>query len=137
MARSVNYISDLKYKEFDLKKGQFIFLTRICENPNINFVDLANMLKVDKTTAIKAVNKLISSGYVDRETNLVDKRSSNLTPTKKAFEVYNYIIQEENRQINLCLNNLDDEEKELAIKLINIMSRNLEQEWLNIKNKEK
>lgn len=135
LSRAINYISDVKYKEFDLQKGQFIFLTRICENPKINFVDLANMLKVDKTTAIKAVNKLISLGYVNKETDLVDKRASNLTPTKKAFEVYNYIIREENRQINICLNKFSEDEKNLIKNLVKVMSQNIEDEWANIKNK--
>lgn len=135
LSRSINYISDVKYKEFDLQKGQFIFLTRICENPKINFVDLANKLKVDKTTAIKAVNKLISLGYVNKETDPMDKRASNLTATEKGFEVYDYIITEENRQINICLNKLNEEEKDLVKNLVKKMSQSVEEEWSNIKDK--
>lgn len=133
LSRAINYISDVKYKEFGLQKGQFIFLTRICENPRINFIDLANMLKVDKTTAIKAVNKLIDLGYVNKEADKLDKRASNLISTEKGFEIYNYIIEEENRQINICLNKFNEEEKILIKKLVKEMSKNVEEEWSNIK----
>ena len=34
-----------------------MFLTRVCENPGINFVDLSNMIKVDKTKTTKVVKK--------------------------------------------------------------------------------
>lgn len=135
LSRSIQYVSDVKYKDFDLQKGQFIFLTRICENPRINFVDLANILKVDKTTAIKAVNKLISLGYINKETDSLDKRASNLIPTDKAFEIYDCIIEEENRQINICLENFNEDEKKLIKKFVKEMSINAEEEWIKIKNK--
>lgn len=114
-----------------------MFLTRICENPKINFVDLANMIKVDKTTAIKAVNKLINSGYVNKETDPLDKRSSNLTPTEKALELYNNIIEEENRQINICLSKFSKDEKHLVENLVRVMSKNIEEELSKIKHKGK
>ncbi|MDC9507572.1 MarR family winged helix-turn-helix transcriptional regulator, partial [Clostridioides difficile] len=74
LSRAIHSISDIKYKELKLQKGQFTFLTRICENPGINFVDLSNMLKVDKTTTTKAVQKLIEAGYVDKRQDETDKR---------------------------------------------------------------
>lgn len=46
--RSINSKADSKYKQFNLQKGQYMFITRVCENPGINFMDLSNMLKVDK-----------------------------------------------------------------------------------------
>ena len=66
LSRAINSTSDWKYKQFDLKKGQYLFITRICKNPGINFVELSNMLKVDKTTTTKAVQKLIELGYIKR-----------------------------------------------------------------------
>lgn len=45
LSRAINSTADWKYKQFDLKKGQYLFITRICENPGINFVELSNLLK--------------------------------------------------------------------------------------------
>ncbi|MDU3335856.1 MarR family winged helix-turn-helix transcriptional regulator [Paraclostridium bifermentans] len=135
LSRAINYISDVKYKEFNLQKGQFIFLTRICENHKINFIDLSNMLKVDKTTTTKAVKKLINLGYIYREEDAFDRRSYNLQPTSIGVDIYNNIINEENRQIDVCLNGFNSDEMELALKLIDKMSKNIETDWMKLKGK--
>lgn len=135
LSRAINYISDVKYKEFNLQKGQFIFLTRICENHKINFIDLSNMLKVDKTTTTKAVKKLIDLGYIYREVDAFDRRSYNLLPTSRGVDIYNNIINEENRQIDVCLDGFNSDERELALKLIDKMSKNIETDWVKLKGK--
>ena len=110
-----------------------MFLTRICENPGINFVDLSNMLKVDKTTTTKAVKKLIEIGYLNKEQDESDKREYNLTPTKKTLEIYEFLIEEENKQIEICFKGFSEEEKQMANKLIKRMSENIEEYWLDEK----
>lgn len=133
LSRAIHSISDIKYKELKLQKGQFTFLTRICENPGINFVDLSNMLKVDKTTTTKAVQKLIEAGYVDKRQDETDKRVYKLFPTEKSLEVYNLIIKEENRNIEVCLGGFTKEEKIVINKLVKRMSKNIEEDWKNKK----
>jgi DNA-binding MarR family transcriptional regulator len=133
LSRSVHYISDIKYKELKLQKGQFTFLTRICENPGINFIDLSNMLKVDKATTTKAVQKLVEASYIEKRRDEQDKRGYNLNPTNKALEVYNLIIEEENKNINICFKNFTEDDKKSINKLITKMSKNIENEWIKIK----
>lgn len=133
LSRTVHYISDIKYKELKLQKGQFTFLTRICENPGINFIDLSNMLKVDKATTTKAVQRLIEASYIEKKRDEKDKRGYNLNPTNKALEVYNLIIEEENKNINTCLKNFTEDDKNSINKLITKMSENIENEWVRIK----
>jgi DNA-binding MarR family transcriptional regulator len=67
LSRTINSRSDFKYKQLGLQKGQYMFLTRVCENPKINLVDLSNMLKVDKATTTKAIKKLIDIGYINKK----------------------------------------------------------------------
>ena len=66
LARTIHYLHDLHFKELALQRGQFIFLTRICENTGINQNDLSLLLKVDKSTTAKAVQKLTAAGYINR-----------------------------------------------------------------------
>lgn len=108
-------------------------MTRICENPGINLVELSNMLKVDKATTTKAIQKLIKAGYVDKKQDKFDKRGYNLTPTNKSLEVYELIIEEENRSIEICFDNFTDEEKQVVTKLLEKMSKNVENEWFKVK----
>ncbi|MDB0438695.1 MarR family winged helix-turn-helix transcriptional regulator [Clostridioides difficile] len=133
LSRAVNSINDMKYKELKLQKGQFTFLTRICENPGINLVELSNVLKVDKATTTKAIQKLIKAGYVDKKQDEFDKRGYNLTPTNKSLEVYELIIEEENRSIEICFNKFTDEEKQTANNIIEKMRKNIEEEWFKVK----
>lgn len=133
--RATNSRSDVKYKDYNLQKGQYMFLTRICENPGINFIDLSNMLKVDKTTTTKAVQKLIEIGYVEKTQDDVDKRGYKLTATDKALGVYQSIIAEETRQIDICFKDFTKEEKEMAEKILKRMSQNIEEYWNEIKIK--
>ena len=135
LSRSINSKADIKYKQFNLQKGQYMFLTRVCENPGINFVNLSNILKVDKTTTTKAVKKLIDIGYLDKQQDTRDKREYKLTPTKKALEIYEFIIEEESKQLKICFKDFSEEEKQMATKLIKRMSENIEEYWLDIKNK--
>lgn len=134
LSRAINSTADWKYKKFDLKKGQYLFITRICENPGINFIELSNMLKVDKTTTTKAVQKLIELGYINKEQDERDKRGYKLTPTEKAWEVYNFIIQEESKQLKISFEGFSQEEKEMATELLKRMSENIEEYWHEYKN---
>lgn len=133
LSRCIHYISDLKFKELNLQKGQFTFLTRICENPGINQIDLSNILKVDKTTTTKAIQKLIDAGYIYKEKDEIDKRMWRLYPKEKALEAYEFIIDEENRNIGVCFDKFNEEEKEMVYKLVRKMSKNIESDWKEVK----
>lgn len=134
LARCITSISDIKFKELDLQKGQFIFLTRVCEKPGINQIDLSNLLKVDKTTTTKAIQKLIQAGYINKKRDAIDKRMWRLYPEQRALEAYEAIIQEENRCIELCFNDFSSEEKKLVFNLVERMRKNIENNWKKIKS---
>jgi DNA-binding MarR family transcriptional regulator len=133
LARCIQSISDIKYREIRLQRGQFIFLTRICECPGINLIELSNILKVDKATTTKAIQKLMEENYVLRERNSSDKRMWHLFPSSVAQEIYPYIIQEENRNIEICFNGFSPEEKDTVYQLLRKMRGNIEQDWKELK----
>lgn len=134
LARSIQSISDIKFKEISLQRGQFIFLTRVCENPGINQIDLSNLLKVDKATTTKAIQKLIAEGYIAKERDKKDKRMWRLLPTAKAQSVYPIIIDEENRNIAVCFSGFAENEKQIVFNLVKKMRENIEEEWKKFKN---
>jgi DNA-binding MarR family transcriptional regulator len=129
LSRCIHSIVDMKYKKSNLQRGQFIFLTRVCENPGIQLVALTQLCKVDKGTTTKAVNKLIQAGYVTKLRDTMDRRAWNLFPTHQAHIVYENMIAEENRAIGICLSGLDDVEQKTALRLVAHMSRNIEKDW--------
>ena len=61
IARALDSISNIEFKEVDLTRGQYLYLVRICENPGIIQEKLAEMIKVDRTTTARAIKKLESN----------------------------------------------------------------------------
>lgn len=136
LARSIQSTSDVKFKEINLQRGQFVFLTRVYENPGINQIDLSNLIKVDKTTTTKAIQKLIDEGYVVKERDGKDGRMWRLYATDKANRVYPIIIDEENRNIAVCFCDFDENEKQRVYDLVRRMRKNVEEDWKILKNLE-
>ena len=133
LGRCIQSISDIKFRAIQLQRGQFTFLTRICENSGINLVELSDMLKVDKATTTKAIQKLIEEGYVLKERSNHDKRMWHLFPSAKAQQHYPYIIEEENWNIDSCCEGFSCEEKVLVYQLLKRMRENIEQDWKQLK----
>lgn len=126
MSRIVASKSDIKFKKYDLQKGQHIYVVRICEHPGLNLMELTQMLNVDKSTTTKAVQKLERSGYVIKKHQADNRKSISLFPTEKARVVYESIIEEENVRADLCFQGFSEEEKIQALEYLERMCRNIE-----------
>lgn len=121
-------------KELGFQRGQFVFLTRICERPGLQLIELTHLTRVDKTTTTRAVSKLISKGYVVHMRDAHDRRAWNLFPTKKGRSMYKKIIAEENVEAALCFSNFTvSEKKQLAALLYKVIG-NIDSAWFEIKN---
>jgi DNA-binding MarR family transcriptional regulator len=129
LIREINTIYEVKFKKYALQKGQFVYLTRICETPGINLVELSYQLKIDKTTTTKAVQKLVNAGLVVKQQDASDKRIWHLNPTVNAQHVYAEIIAEKNRVFNCCLAGISRTEIEGMRQLIEKMALNISHDW--------
>jgi DNA-binding MarR family transcriptional regulator len=89
------------------------------------------MVKVDKTTTTKAVQKLIDLGYISKEQSKKDKRNFELIATDKGLEIYKVIIKEEEKHLKISFDDFSDDEVEMATNLIERMSKNIEKYWSN------
>lgn len=130
--REINTIFKDKFKHYNLQKGQFIFLTRVCENPQINLKHLSDYLKTDKTTTTKAIQKLIQAGFIIKQQDPNDKRIYHLIATEKARIIYDDIIKEKNRAISICCKDMTKEEVEQLSQLINKMISNIGEDWRSL-----
>lgn len=66
IARALDSIANVEFKENALNRGQYLYLVRIFEHPGIILEELSLMVCVDKTTASRAVNKLVKQGLVQK-----------------------------------------------------------------------
>ena len=71
---SQSYFNE-KLKKYGLGNGQYVFLLHLLDHEGINQETLAHMVKIDKTTAARAVARLVHAGYVSRTVSDKDRRA--------------------------------------------------------------
>ena len=78
IARALDSISNIEFKEYDLTKGQYLYLVRIYENPGIIQEKLSDMIKVDRTTVSRALKKLEVNGFIEKKADKTNKKINKL-----------------------------------------------------------
>ncbi len=129
LSRSIQSLMETRFRQYRLQRGQFVFLTRICEHPGIRQIELTRLCRVDKGTTAKAVRKLADAGYIQRLPDEADKRAWNLFPTPPGKDLYEAMLAEENRQLAVCLEGLDPQEQALFLKVLQKINQNIEADW--------
>ena len=133
IARALDSISNIEFKEYDLTKGQYLYLVRICENPGIIQDRLAEMIKVDRTTTARAIKKLEMNGFVKKEADKENKKIKKLFLTQKGQEIYPFILRENNHSNDVALKGFSEEEAETIFQLLQRVRKNIEVDWQSVK----
>lgn len=133
IARCFETISNAEFKEFELAKGQYLYLVRICENPGIISNKVSEILKVDRTTTSRAINKLEKSGFVEMRKDNVNKKILRIYPTEKGRMTYKFLKEEEAYSDFISLQGFSEEEKDILSKLLARVRENIQSDWEVIK----
>ncbi|MCY7846076.1 MarR family winged helix-turn-helix transcriptional regulator [Bacillus haynesii] len=133
IARALDSISNIEFKEHDLTKGQYLYLVRICENPGIIQEKLAEMIKVDRTTAARAIKKLEMKGFIERRDDEHNKKIKKLFPTEKGNEVFPFIKRENDYSNCVALEGFSEGEAETIFNLLQRVRKNVEKDWEFVK----
>jgi DNA-binding MarR family transcriptional regulator len=133
IARALDSISNIEFKEYDLTKGQYLYLVRICENPGIIQEKLAEMIKVDRTTAARAIQKLEMNGFIEKREDLHNKKIKKLFPTEKGKNVYPFIKRENDYSNMVALTGFSETEAETIYSLLQRVRKNIEIDWESVK----
>lgn len=112
ISRTLHTWNDVRFGASGLQKGQFVFLTRLCEAGETTVVKLARAACVDQTTATKAVQKLEIAGFIQRRPDPNDRRSQILSPTAKAISLVEHIVDAENEDLDKGFQGFSPEETE-------------------------
>lgn len=133
IARALDSISNIEFKEQQLTKGQYLYLVRICENPGIIQEKLAEMIKVDRTTAARAIQKLETNGLVEKRDDAHNRKIKKLFPTQQGLEVVPVIRRENDHSDRVALAGLSQEEAETVLHLLRKIRGNVEVDWEFVK----
>lgn len=133
IARSLDSIANIEFKDLNLTKGQYLYVVRIYENPGMIQEELSDMIKVDKTTISHALKKLENNGFIEKKSDEKNRKIKRLYITKKGEEVYKTIINENNYSNDIALQGLSEEEGEILSKLLTKVRKNIEKDWDYVK----
>lgn len=133
IARALDSISNIEFKELELAKGQYLYLVRIYEHPGIIQEELAELLKVDKTTASRALKKLVSAGVITREKTKQNQKNKALFVTEKGAHLYDLIKREHDHSEQVAFSGLDQAEQEILARLLVKVRQNVATDWRFVK----
>ena len=133
IARALDSISNIEFKELELTKGQYLYLVRICENPGIIQEQLVEMIKVDRSTATRAIQKLELNGFIEKKDDLNNKKIKKLFPTEKGNTVYPFIKRENEYSDLVALEGFSENEAETAFDYLQRIRKNIEKDWEYVK----
>jgi len=136
IARCLDSISNIEFKEINLSKGQYLYLVRICENPGIIQEKLSEMIKVDKTTVAHAVKKLEIQGFIEKKDDFENRKIKRLYPKEKGEEIYLLLKREEEYSDKVAHRGIDTEEIQAVLKTLRKIRRNIEIDWELLKKGE-
>jgi len=111
-------------KEYNISKGQYIFLNALYKQEGISQEQLSDYLKIDKGTTAKAIKKLEEEEYVIRKIDAKDKRAYNIYLTEKAIKIKPVVRKAMTDWIDILYSGFSEEEKELSLALLEKMGEN-------------
>ncbi|MBY5033819.1 MarR family transcriptional regulator [Streptococcus gallolyticus] len=137
IARSLDSIANIEFREMDLAKGQYLYLVRICQYPGIIQEELSEMLKVDRSTVARSVQKLEKNGLVLRKTADGNRKNKHLYATEKGLELYEVLQREHHYSEERSLTGLTQEEASELERLLTKVRENIVQDWNDVKQGKK
>ena len=88
IARALDSIANIEFRDIELARGQYLYLVRIAENPGIIQEELSELLKVDRSTVARSVKKLEAKGLVQQKVAKDNKKNKEWFVTEKGEKLY-------------------------------------------------
>jgi DNA-binding MarR family transcriptional regulator len=91
------------------------------------------MIKVDRTTAARAIKKLEIQGFIEKKDDEVNKKINKLFPTEKGEKIYPFLRREGDYSNRVALSGFSEEETETIFNLLQRVRKNIEVDWEFVK----
>lgn len=101
-----------------LNSSQHMYITVICQNPGITQEEFTELTYLNPSNITRALNSLIHSGFISKETDPKDRRKNCLYPTAKAYEANRQILDALDYIKDTLLDGYSPSEKELFLKIL-------------------
>ena len=103
---------------YDLTAAQAVVILIVCDFKTLTQDEITKRLSLDKSVIAKTVNKLEETGFLVREQNPKDKRTYNILPTEKSWQVYPFIQQQIEDGLAQMTQRMSEAEKQEFIRML-------------------
>lgn len=134
IARAFDSIANIEFKDIELSRGQYLFLTRISEQPGIIANQLANLLSVDRTTTARSVQKLVKQGLVVKQADPVNQKIKHLQVTTAGKRLAEIIERENEFSNQSVVAGLTAKQQVELAGLLEVLTKNAAHSWQFVKN---
>lgn len=96
---------------YSLTAAQAVVILIVCDFKALTQDDITKRLSLDKSVIAKTVTKLEERGYLLRTTNAKDKRTYDIRPTEKAWEVYPIVKEQVDETFRRMTHQMTEDER--------------------------
>lgn len=133
ITRCFESIANIEFKDYKLSKNQYIYLVRVCEAPGIILERVCDMIKVDRSTGSRAVEKLAAAGFLYKRKEPGNRKNNGLYPTEKGLRVYEMLKNDETYSNGVALAGFSEEELAAFHSYLVRVRKNIEPDWDAVK----
>ncbi len=90
-------------------------------------------MKVDSSTAARAIKKLEDNGFINRVLPIDNKKNKELFPTSKGHLIYQQIIKEHLYSESIALTGFSTAEVAQLLNMLQRVENNIESDWHSVK----
>ncbi|KJU96775.1 MarR family winged helix-turn-helix transcriptional regulator [Streptococcus gordonii] len=137
IARALDSIANIEFRDIELARGQYLYLVRIAENPGIIQEELSELLKVDRSTVARSVKKLEAKGLVQQKAAKENKKNKEWFVTEKGEKLYPFILGENNYSEETSLQGFSQVEVKALEKMLVRVRENITGDWEAVKKGQK
>lgn len=94
-----------------LTAAQAVVILIVCDFNTLTQDEITKRLSLDKSVIAKTVTKLEETGFLVRVTNAKDKRTYDIHPTEKAWEVYPFVKEQVDQSFRHMTQGMTDAER--------------------------
>ena len=137
IARALDSIANIEFRDIDLARGQYLYLVRIAENPGIIQEELSDLLKVDRSTVARSVKKLESKGLLEQRPAANNRKNKEWFVTEKGEKLYPFILAENDYSEETSLQGFSQAEVQVLEKMLVRVRENITGDWEAVKKGQK
>ena len=137
IARALDSIANIEFRDIELARGQYLYLVRIAENPGIIQEELSELLKVDRSTVARSVKKLEDKGLVQQKAAKDNKKNKEWFVTEKGKKLYPFILSENDYSEETSLQGFSQAEVQALEEMLVRVRENITGEWEAVKKGQK